>query len=124
MLEPFAIKMLYKHKNPINYLYLLEQNFQEEDIELLCKIADYYQDEYLIHEISCRYLKIFQYNSTPTCVRPLEILYQKLTCGIHRTDLVKTLFKNGVLPDYIKQELPHDSYQETRNFYKQIHSWT
>jgi hypothetical protein len=51
------------------------------------------------------------------CKEPLEIIYDKMNCGLHRTDLVKILIENDVLSEKIRNEIQFDCNGETRRLY-------
>ena len=73
-----------------------------------------------IHSIVFGIIEIYKSNKTKECKAPLEAIYDRLNCGIHRTDIVRILIKNKTLPERIKQELQYDSEQEIRKIYEDI----
>ncbi len=117
-IRQFAIKKLSQTNIPSDYLPLLIANYKKGDCKLLEKIADRYKDEHIIHNLVWGYVDIYKTNKTKECKRSLEIIYDKLTCGIHRHDIVKILYENGVLSKLILKEMEFDSYEETRELYK------
>lgn len=121
-IRTFAIEKLRKTNIPPAYLYLLISNYQRGDFKLLAEIAKRYNDEELVHDLACVYIEIYSENETRECEEPLEILYSKLTCGIHRFDLVRILYRNGVLHDRILQEMEFDCNDETRSFFQWVKS--
>jgi hypothetical protein len=73
-----------------------------------------------IHALVHSYIAIYAANKTKECKQPPEALYDRLTCGIHRADIIKILIENNVLPKRIKRELPFDSYSEIREIFKEM----
>jgi hypothetical protein len=65
------------------------------------------------------YVDIFQANKTVDCKKPLMALYDKLTCGLHREDIVRIMIENKVLPDQIREEIKYDSLDSTRELIKE-----
>ncbi len=119
-IRQFAIEKLNKTNTPSDYLYLLVVNYKKGDCKLMAKIATKYKDEHIIHALVWVYIDIYKANKTKECKKPLEIIYEKLTCGLHRYDIVEILYKNGVLSDRILSEIEFDSYDETRDLHKKI----
>lgn len=109
-----------KTNNPSAYLYPLVANYRKGDDILFTKKAERYKNEHIIHSLVCGYIAIYKANKTKECKRPLEIIYDKLTCGIHRTEIIKILYDNGALSNNILREIEFDSYEETRKFYQKI----
>ena len=70
--------------------------------------------------MACCYVDIYKVNETKECKKPLEVLYGKLTCGLHRLDLLELLFFNGVLSKKILKEMEFDSLPEIREFWGDI----
>lgn len=119
-IRQFAIEKLSKTNIPSDYPPLLVSNYKKGDHKLLAKIADRYKDENIIHDLVWAYIDIYKVNKTKQCKRPLEIIYSKLTCGLHRYDIVKILHENGALSKKILKELEFDSSDKIRDFYKKI----
>ena len=119
-IRQFAIEKLDKINKPADYLYLLVANYKRGDYKLLTKTAAKYKDEDIIHSLVWGYIDIYKANSTQECKQPLELIYEKLTCGLHRYDIVEILYKNGVLSDRILREIEFDSYDEIRDLHKRI----
>ena len=116
-IREFAVKKLSKTKKPADYLYLLVSNYKEGDYELLKSIAGKHKSFEMIHSLVWGYVAIYQANSTKGCQEPLEAIYDKLNCGLHRKDIVKILIANEVLPDKILEEIEFDSYDAIRKIY-------
>ncbi|MFK7972528.1 MAG: hypothetical protein AB8F95_19310 [Bacteroidia bacterium] len=119
-IRAFALERIPKARlYPATFTSLLIANYQEGDAELLCQVIDKFKDEHIIEELAISYAQIFDKNPTPACKEPLERLYRKMNCGIHRYGILKTLMQNDVLSDMIKREIKHDSYEGTRALLKQ-----
>jgi hypothetical protein len=95
-------------------LNLLVSNYKKGDYKLLTTIAKNCKSGDAVHRIVYDYIEIYKANKTKECKDPLEAVYEKLTCGIHRTDIVKILIDNKVLSKQIRQEIKYDSSKETR----------
>jgi len=77
-------------------------------------VAKKIKDKNIIEALAASYIEIFKANKTKECKAPLEELYDKMNCGIHRKELVEVLIENNVLSDELREEIKHDSYLETR----------
>lgn len=110
----FAIEKIEKVKIPHQYLNLLVANYKKGDYALLSKIIRRCKNEHDIHALIYGFINIYQANGTEECKEPLEAAYNKLTCGIHRKDVVKILIANNVLSEQLKKEIQFDSYFDTR----------
>lgn len=113
-IREFALQRLAVTTRPSVYTDMLISNYQEGDALLLTNIASRFNNEHTIETLACSYTEIYQANKTPECAGPLLALYQKMTCGIHRNTVVELLIENNVLPAWLNEELPFDSYAETR----------
>jgi hypothetical protein len=118
-IREFAIDKITNSKDPSDYLKLLVSNYKKGDYKLLSSIANKSDEYEYIHSLVFGFIAIYQANSTKECKQPLEIIYNKMNCGLHRIDIVNLLGKNGVLSDKIFNELKFDSYDEVRKLYKQ-----
>jgi hypothetical protein len=116
-MRQLALKKLKKSRKPYIYLNLLVNNYQSGDFKLLCEIANKSDNYDFIHSLVFGFIDIYEVNKTRECKEPLEIIYNKMNCGLHRKDIVKLLLQNNVLSKRIKQELPYDSYDEIRRLY-------
>ncbi len=116
----FAVRNLHSFGSPYNYTNLLIKNYQKGDWELLKKVAEDNEDKDIIHQLACSYIDIYQTNPSKECRKPLEVIYDKTNCGIHRTDLVQILINNKVLSNHIKREIRYDCSKETRKFWKKL----
>ncbi len=119
-IRQFAIEKLIQTNRPEYYLRLLVRNYKASDHRLLCKIAETFKNEHRIHNLVWGYIDIFKANNTKQCKQPLEILYRKLTCGIHRYDILEILRENEVLSRRILKEMEFDSYDDIRELYTKI----
>lgn len=113
-IRQFAMDKIASTKHPVEYLNILISNYQPGDGELLSKIAKQTNDEHKIEHLAGVYNPIYMANKTTECKEPLEILYSKMNCGIHRCGVVEILLENNVLSDKIRNEIQFDSYLKTR----------
>lgn len=114
----FAMDKIQNAKNPIDYLEILVSNYKSGDFELLNKIANNTNNEHKIEQLAGIYTDIFKANKTQECKQPLEILYDKMNCAIHRNGVIEILIENKVLSDKIKKEIKFDCDLETRKLIK------
>lgn len=110
----FALDKIQIAKNPIDYLEILVSNYKSGDFQLLSEIANKTKSEHKIEQLAGIYSDIFKANKTKECKEPLEILYNKMNCAIHRKGIVEILIENKVISDKIKQEIKFDCDLETR----------
>lgn len=116
----FALQKISEAKKACDYTAIFENHYKEGDELLLENLAKACRDEDDAECLVFDYAAIYKKNSTPKCQAPLLSLYEKLTCGIHRLEIVEIMEKNGALPVHIKEELLYDSYEETRAFAKTV----
>jgi len=114
----FAMDKIQTAKNPIGHLEILVSNYKSGDFKLLNEIADKTNNEHRIEHLAEIYIDIFKANKTKECKQPLEILYDKMNCAIHRNGIIKVLLDNNVLSNRIKNELKFDCDLETRKLAK------
>lgn len=112
-IRKFAIENIKQSKRPYEYLEILISNYSKGDFKILSDIANKYNSEHIIENLAGTYTEIYKANKTKECKVPLEILYNKMNCGIHRNGIIKVLIRNKVLSNKIKNEIPFDSYLET-----------
>lgn len=117
-IRDFAMDKIRKSKNPIDYLEMLIANYKNGDEQLLSQIANKTNNEYKIEQLATIYTDIYTANKTRKCKEPLEILYNKMNCAIHRNGIVALLIENEVLSDKIKEEIKFDCDLETRKLFK------
>lgn len=113
-IREFALEKIQKSKNPIDYLEILVSNYETGDSKLLSEIANKTNNEHKIEQLAIIYSEIYNTNKTKECKEPLEILYNKMNCGIHRHVIIKILIQNEVLSEEINREMNFDSNLETR----------
>lgn len=113
-IRQFALDKLKNTNSPSTYTNLLMNNYRQGDSELLKSIADKCRSIDSIHNLVCSYVDIYKINKTKECKEPLESIYDKLTCGIHRTDIIRILIENNVLSSQIESEIRYDCSEETR----------
>ena len=113
-IRQFAILNIQSSKRPYEYLEILISNYEKGDFKILCDIATKFNDEHIIENLAATFTEIYKANKTAECKQPLEILYNKMNCGIHRNGILEVLIENNVLSDKIKTEIPFDSYLATR----------
>lgn len=117
-IRKFAITKLKDSTYPFQYFDLLVSNYKAGDSVLLTKFAKYFKHIQTVHMLAKSYIKIYNANNTAECEAPLLALYENLTCGICRADILKILIKNKVIPAQIKKEIKYDSYAGVRTLYK------
>ena len=117
-IRAFALDKIINSKNPLDYLEILTSNYQNGDFKLLYEIAVKTFDEHKIERLAGIYTDIYTANKTKECKEPLEVLYSKMNCGIHRNGIVEILIENDVLSEKIKNEIKFDSYLGTRELIK------
>ena len=113
-IRDFALEKIQTAKNPIDYLELLISNYRSGDSKLLTEIAEKAKNEHEIERLAGIYTDIFNENKTKSCKKPLEVLYSKMNCALHRKDIIEVLLHNNVLSDTIEKELHYDCNLETR----------
>nr|WP_315394825.1 hypothetical protein [uncultured Sphingobacterium sp.] len=114
----FALDKIQNSKNPIDYLEILISNYKKGDHKILTEIVanTNYEDE--VESLAAIFTEIYKVNKTKKCKEPLEILYNKMNCGIHRNGIIEILIENGILSKKIKKEMKFDSYLKTRELVK------
>ena len=113
-IRQYALENIQQSKRPYDYLEILISNYTKGDFKLLNDIAIKFNDEHIIENLSGTYTDIYKANKTKECKEPLDILYNKMNCGIHRNGIIEVLIENNVLSNKIKKEIPFDSYLDTR----------
>lgn len=113
-IREFALDKISTSKNPIPYIDILTSNYQKNDYTLLTAIALKLNGADIIENLAISYIDIFTANKTQDCKEPLEVLYGKMNCGIHRHSILEILRENNVMSDRIQQEIHYDSYAESR----------
>lgn len=113
----FALAKIPIAKKPGSYIDILVSNYKPGDSKLLTKIANKFKSEQIIESLADSYVEIFRANKTKECKEPLEVLYSKMNCGIHRNSVVELLINNKVFSDKIRKEIQYDSNLETRELF-------
>lgn len=113
-IRQFALEQLKTTKRPESLTSILISNYQKGDSKLLTELAEKFNQDYIIENLASSYIDIYKANKTTECKEPLEAIYDKLTCGIHRKGIIEVLIDNKVLSNKIRQEIKYDSYLETR----------
>jgi len=113
-IREFALQKLARTTRPGQYTGILRSNYQAGDAALLTSLVGRVHNEHTIEALADSYTGIYQANPTPECTKPLLALYAKMNCGMHRHGIVALLLANGVLPAWLNEELPFDSYHKTR----------
>jgi ferredoxin-fold anticodon binding domain-containing protein len=119
-IREFALEKLRSHvSRPDIYTNLFIGNYKDGDSDLLTEIVYKAKNQHQIHDLVYSYVEIFQANKTKDCEKPLVALYKKLTCGLHREDIVRIMIENNVLPGWILEEIKYDSLDSTRELIKE-----
>jgi hypothetical protein len=113
-IRKFALGKIKRLNSPGMYTKLLINNYKKGDGKLLKSVAEKCKTEDSIHALVSSYVAIYQKNKTKECKAPLESIYDKMNCGLHRKEIVELLIKNKVLSSKIKREIKHDSYEAIR----------
>ena len=92
-------------------------NYKKGDWKLLKSLAEKYTDDDVIHSLGADYIDIYEANPTKECKEPLEVIYDKMNCGIHRKKLIRILIKNDVLSDKIRNEIQFDCNEAIRKLF-------
>lgn len=115
----FALDRILRTRNPATFTDILISNYKSGDNKLLSEVANKFKDEHIIESLASSYSGIYSANSSKECKEPLEILYSKMNCGIHRNGIIQILIDNKVLSEKIREEIEFDSYLETRELVKE-----
>jgi hypothetical protein len=107
-----------KSKSPEVFIEILRSNYKEGDSKLLTEIANKFKSEDIIENLASSYSHVFSVNNTSECKEPLEAIYSKMNCGIHRNTIIEILMNNNVLSDKMAEEIKYDSYLKTRELKK------
>ncbi len=113
-IREFALDKIQNSRNPIDYLQILMSNYKPGDYKLLSKIAIQTKGEQKIEQLAITYTDIYRSNKTKECKQPLEILYGKMNCAIHRKTVIELLMENKVLSNKIRKEIQYDCDVDTR----------
>jgi hypothetical protein len=119
-IRQLALLRIKKEKNSFVYLNLLTGTYKKGDCKLLLQLVNQSDNYDYIHSVMCGILNIYKANKTKECKEPLEALYNKTNCGIHRKDIISILKDNDVISETIINEIQFDSYEFVRDQYKKI----
>ncbi|MBC5836252.1 hypothetical protein G6N05_15275 [Flavobacterium sp. F372] len=119
-IRDIAIDKLKSEKNTTDYLNLLVGNYEIGDYKILNNIADKSDDYDYIHSIVFGFLDIYKANKVKECKEPLEKIYHKMNCGLHRDDILEVLYENDVLCKEILTEMEFDSDEKVRKMFRKI----
>ncbi|HSC53173.1 MAG TPA: hypothetical protein VLC98_06135 [Phnomibacter sp.] len=117
-IRQLAMDKLDSQKNPFAYLKLLVSNYKKGDNKLLKQIANRSDNDDFIHSIGFGYRAIYEANKTKKCKEPLEILYNKINCGLCRESIVQIMYDYDVLDDKILREIQYDSNEELQKLFR------
>ncbi len=117
-IRKFALDNIQHSKNPIDFLEILVSNYQKGDSRILFDIGNKTNDEHKIEQLAGIFTNIYKANKTKECKEPLEVLYNKMNCAIHRNGIVEILINSKVLSNEIKREIKFDCDLETRKLTK------
>ena len=118
-IRKLALEKIKVVKNPCDYLNLLIANYKNGDNEILTELANRSDNFDFVHSIVFGFINIYKANPTIECKEPLESIYRKMNCGLHREDILEILIDNNVLSDEIYKEMQFDSYGKIRTLYRQ-----
>ncbi len=119
-IRQFALEQIALSKKPELFTCIFRFNYQAGDCKLLTEIVQKAKNEFVVECLMHDYVRIFETNKTPECREPLEALYEKSNCGMHRSDIVWLLIENKMLSDKIKAEIKFDSDEDTRKLAEEI----
>ncbi len=117
-IRQFALYKIAQSTKAYQFVEILTSNYKTGDYKILTDIVQKTKNEDTIENLARSYVDIFEANKTKECKAPLEALYNKMNCGIHRNNIVKILLENKVISDKIKNEIIFDSNIETREMIK------
>lgn len=117
-IRQFGLYKIDQSIKPFQFVKILTSNYKTGDYKILTDIVQKTKSEDIIENLARSYVDIFEANKTKECKAPIEALYNKMNCGIHRNDIVKILLENNVISDKIKNEIIFDSNIETREMIK------
>lgn len=116
-IRQFALEKLSATNEPEIYIELLIRNYKKGDWKLLKSLAAKYRNADRIHSLGASYIDIYKANPSKECKEPLEVIYDKMNCGLHRWDLVKILIENNVISEKIRSEIQFDCDMDTRKLF-------
>lgn len=117
-IRKLGLEKIASKKNPYRYLNLLIGNYEKGDYKILNEVISRSNNYDYIHSLVYGLIDIYKVNQVKECQEPLETMYQKMNCGIHRIDILRILEYNGVLSDKIFREMKYDSEERVRKMYR------
>ncbi len=109
-----ALYYLTAEGSSTHYLELLVENYREEDRELIIDVLRRAEDADEFHGAGLSVVHIYEDHPERDGSAPLQVIYDKGTCGLCRTYAVEILLKNNALPAYMHEEGRFDSREEIR----------
>lgn len=113
-IRDFAVEKIAGSKTPQKYTIILKANYKKGDYKLLTELIHRTNNDVLLELLMINILEIYRFNKTKECVSPLEALYNRSACAIHRYNVVELLIENNVLSSKIKNELIFDCDEDVR----------
>jgi len=110
----FAINGILNTTSPQKFTIIFKANYKTGDHEKLAKVVFDTKNEALIELLMVSLIEVYRFNKLKECAIPLEALYNKSNCALHRYHLIKLLIVNGVLSSKIKNELEFDCNNDIR----------
>ena len=109
-IRTFAEEQILRPRNGRKFLPLLIANYKKGDGGQLSNIIRLARKQDDLHNVAADVIEIYQANPAKECRKPLEAIYDRLVCSLHREDLVKILSDNKVLSKKIKDEIAYDCF--------------
>lgn len=119
-IRQFAFECIKIAKMPQMFTNIFIVNYKAGDGAFLSELAMKFDDEHVIENLAVSYIEIYKANKTKECKQPLEILYGKMNCGIHRKDIIELLINNEVLSERLKEEIKYDCNLDLRELLENV----
>lgn len=119
-IRQFAFERIKTTKMPQMFTSIFITNYNAGDGVFLTELAMKFNDDYVIENLAISYIEIYRANKTKECKEPLEVLYSKMNCGIHRKDIIELLINNEVLSERLKEEIKYDCYLNSRQLLETV----
>lgn len=110
----FAVDRMLNDSFPQKFIVILKANYKKGDGKLLTEVINKTQSENLIELLAVNLTDVYRTNNVKECAAPLEALYNKSNCALHRYDVLKLLIENNVLSAQIKEEMRFDCNDDIR----------
>lgn len=114
VIRQFAFERIKTARMPQVFTNIFIANYEVGDGVFLTELAMKFKNKYVIENLAVSYIEIYRANNTKECKEPLEVLYSKMNCGIHRKDIIELLINNEVLSERLKEEIQYDCYLDSR----------